>query len=1008
MATTITQGAIAGGLISGPVGWAALIGAGIIDGAVIAPRLRGDGRAAARVPRLLDVPSGTNQPGAPTIWAIGPRVRVPCHVLWQSQKVRESVATNSKAGTTTPLRRVYFDAAVSLNDRRTSRLLQLVGNGKLMMGATRNIIELQSAAMVVSAGSDLVLTAGSTADPDFADKFRAGDVVDLERFIMTAGADLNVGYWKVVEVKAHSGSTPSSMRMDPYSDQTVAGIAATAGTPFTPAKVVRVDDTLFCEGNVIPWYYFTQSSTDRFFRVPSDSNVPLDRLFAPGDSVSMHGFTDGSGAPVTSPLWSIKEVLAGHVVLRAPPSFSGNLVGGTSTNPSRIIHQGQGGVFLGRGLFPSGYDPALYYHPGSDDQGEDALLAAAFGTGEVPAYRGTAYQGLDSLFVAEFGDQMPFALEAVLEVDPVMTWAEAFEELLVRHDVPRSAIDTSGIDSRPFLGFYTRGSVPAITAMQPLLMAGQIIGQERDGTIALFDIHNADVVQVANGAAFSDLNCRTGDEPPSDNKLVTHEPAIEDLSTQVGVHFQNADNTLAEGYEPFGMRHPGAHEHQNEQVVDVSNVVLTEKEAVNLAATMHRRMHTNARVYEAVLPCAYEDLLENDIITVTDDDGEEVTIRIVQRDIGSDALVHVRGVAEDVELAVTGSPVQGAAGIAPPSTPAPTALQVVVVDAPAVADAETLTPAAKLAVCAEPGGQWAGAAVYVSVDGSSYDLRGIVSTQATIGRFTESLAPAGPSETVPPSTIGPLAGEADVEFAHEGLGISGTTLANAVAGANWCAILQDGEVEIVAFTTAAPVGGRTWTLGGWLRGLRGTYPLTVRAGAILVMLSPFGGSGVEHIEFPGLIQPTSLTFKVVPAGRSIDDAEPVGHSALWRNVRPLPVRSVQKTIGVSPFDVRFTVAAHWCRQVLPLGTQPPHPMDEQIEAYRFTLYDVTGTQVRFQKDIAADPTTGSPHLRDKWVTFSATEQANAGYTPSGSTIFWIDVQQIGQGGLLGPTIKQQL
>jgi len=180
----------------------------------------------------------------------------------------------------------------------------------------------------------------------------------------------------------------------------------------------------------------------------------------------------------------------------------------------------------------------------------------------------------------------------------------------------------------------------------------------------------------------------------------------------------------------------------------------------------------------------------------------------------------------------------------------------------------------------------------------------------------------------------------------------------------------------------------------------------VLAGATLVILGPEGSSGVEFLEFGSLMNPASVVVKIVPAGRSLEQVEAVGITAEWRNARPLPVRSVTKAIGGSPFDVRFTVAAHWCRQVLPLGTQPPHPMDEQFEAYRFTLWDVTGTQIRHVRDITAEG-TGSPTLRDKWVTFTAAEQTAAGYTPSGAETFHIDVQQIGTFGL-SPSIKQEL
>jgi hypothetical protein len=163
--------------------------------------------------------------------------------------------------------------------------------------------------------------------------------------------------------------------------------------------------------------------------------------------------------------------------------------------------------------------------------------------------------------------------------------------------------------------------------------------------------------------------------------------------------------------------------------------------------------------------------------------------------------------------------------------------------------------------------------------------------------------------------------------------------------------------------------------------------------------------GLWRRVFPGTIQPTALVYKLVPPGLSLDDVEPIGVSAKWHNARPLPVRSVSKLIGSSPFNATLTVVAHWCRDVQEVGTQPPHPMDEPSEGYLFSIYDPTGSSVVRTKTITATPGSGTPTLRDKWVTYTAAEQTADGYTPSGTTTFVVDVQQIGQFGL-SPSRKQ--
>src|SRR5690606_11783836 len=115
-----------------------------------------------------------------------------------------------------------------------------------------------------------------------------------------------------------------------------------------------------------------------------------------------------------------------------------------------------------------------------DDQEPWSLLEEAKGVGEVPAYRGVALQGLDDFYATDFGDALPFALEALIDPDASLTWAQAVALVMERGGIPAGAINTEGIDPRPFLGFFLRGPVPGITAIQPLLLAGSIVGQERD------------------------------------------------------------------------------------------------------------------------------------------------------------------------------------------------------------------------------------------------------------------------------------------------------------------------------------------------------------------------------------------------------------------------------------------------------------------------------------------------------------------------------------------------
>jgi hypothetical protein len=994
------------------VGWIVGIAAAYIDATYLYPKLAGDGPKNARPPILQGVPVGSNEAGSPRISAYGKRCRVPTHILWQTSKTREtqSAASTVKGGTTTTLRRVYIDALVSLNDRKTSDLIQLVGNGKLILYKTRNVSGITTSGMRADYDSGGVETSlsiqmASTSEQSFVERFSVGDLVLASDFVHEGGDDtLNNDYFEVIGVQDHTPSAPSTISVAPRNGQTIVSSAYNGGSPFTPASLVVVRDAMLLNEVGLKIQYVSQTSSIQI-NSPGGT-IPTD-AFSIGTEFRVYnarGDADPSYVMSSESVWRVTEIWANGgritaVGVSGPGYPTGPHGGLVSFGPRQaIICEQIRQQLYSSGIFPSDYSPSENFYDGREDQGEHPLVVADKGTGFVPAWRGVAFQALEQFYATAFGDQLPYSLEALIEPDSSMTWGEVSKAILESRGVPRYAVNTDGVPTTPFGGIYVRGSVAGISAIQPLLIAGQILGQERDGVISLFTVDKADVVQVENGAEFSDLGIVVGGGRSLDDKLSIDTQSEEDLPTSIGIRHQDPDNQFAAGYQHFGLRNPAGVHHQNEQEIDLSNVVLSRKEARNLASTILRRAWVNRTRYRFTLPAAYIDLLENDLVTLTTDDGELVRCRIVQRDIGADFSVAVTALSDDFDLGVYGSPVQSGSGLPSPIIVTPAQLKVITIDGPGVRNSEVATPGIKFAICAQGGGaNWGGVAVYESVDGASYQSLGVVGNQAAIATLDTALSAQDPSEEYGTTTVTVRAQTVDVTFDFEGsAAIEAATKAEAEAGKNWCAIVSGVDVEIAAFTTVVPNGNRGYTLGGWLRGLRGTSSPEQGIGFQLVMLHP-AQDNVFFREFPGSVLPTSLAYKFVPFGSSIDDATAGSVTATWRNARPLPVRSVTKTIGASPYDARLEVDAHWTRQLLPLGTQPPHQMDEPFEAYRFDIYDPTGVTLLRSKTITAQG-SGSSRLRDKWVTYTAAEQTADGYTPSASETFFVDVVQIGEFG----------
>lgn len=1013
-------GASGGGLTAtfGPWGaFFAVLGASLIDSQLVMPGLSGRGNRQARPTKLAGIPTGSNDAGAPRIWALGNRIRVPCHVLFQSSKTRET-QSNQKDGSQITMRRVFIDALIALNDRETASLQQLIGNGSLLLWRSRNLTDVTTSGMSVAQdGARITITMASTEEVPFTDDFAVGNIVRLSGFVpATSTPDPNGTYWRVQALANHATGAPSTMTLDPVQGQTVTGVSATGGSPFAPARVERIDDAAVDEMTLAVYH---DAQTNLQLR---STAIDFADVFEPSNIVQVNGLQSAvtpSAALFPGWTWRVTRISAlaggvsemwlhrvsftnlGSTGLGQNPSTLQNI---SATNICRVEfadHQSR----LLRSMFPPGFNPDDHYYPGDDTQVADHLLIDIKGTDSSPAYRGTAYQGLDQFEVTRFGNALPFGLEAIIDPDPGMEVSTAFRTVLERYGIPSDAIDVSGVSTRPFGGMYIRGTLPASTALQPMLIAYQVVDQDRNGVLCLFEIDEADVVQIENGAVRTALGARREGDTVADDKIARRAVAMEDLPTSLGVRHQDPDNAYADGYQHFGLRNPTGVDWQNDQELDLSTLVLSRKEARNLATTMMRRTWINSEVFEATLDGRYMDLLENDIVTVTTDEGEDLTLRLTEVEIGANFLVRIVGVREQVNLAVHGSPVQRETEARAPLVQA-AELEVAVLDLPALSAADTLGPVLRIAAGATPGSVWQGARLFESRDGGlSWVDVGMLPQQAAIGTHA-GMATGTAAETYGATGV-TLDGATTLEVELTSLGLAGglTSCTQAEAqfsGVNWCAIedATTGRWEVAAFTVATQTATRTWELSGWLRGLRGTHVDAARAkasGGRFVLLSGIETAAIRR-EIQDPPQGLSLLYRAVPVGASLESVDSVGITPTWQSVTPLPPRKLTATIGSSPYDVTIETE-NWTRQPLPLGQVGPYPMDEEFEEYVFTLWNPGGTaQVRTRTlsvRNAAGQVVGSPTLRDRFIVFTAAELTAAGYTPGPSETFIVDVQQVG-------------
>lgn len=1066
--------------------------ASYLDQQFLYPALLGDGKQQAKPRPLVGLPTTTNTPGSPRVWAIGRRLRVPLHVMYQSEKTREDTISGPKGGVAGVIKRVFADVGLSINDRPTARLTQLVANGQLVYWSDKNLVRVTTDQMsgtfttttvatgTVAAGSTttvvnsvaggmvvntyglnyrwlqitsgplsgqarpinsntvnaftvdwafgaapgagvtysviekrLVLTMNSSYEPDFADYLKVNNVVDLRGFISTpAGAYLagrtkpTKSWWQVINVTSH-GSTPSSITLEAIGAQDIGPLTSVqAGTAFAPASVVREDDIWhWTDGTIVSggsWQDVSLSGLSEVQRAEATQKW----LRFMGASTRFLGNAYN---------WSVTGTTTNWYMSISPPRVNREWIEPRfepNTNPPFNKRCVNDAPYFER-VNTNGFEPRMFasspteaFYQGTEDQTQDDILARRYTGGQIPGFRGLSYQLLDQWDLSTyFGNQVPPIVEAIIEPDAIMSLENAITAICQRANSKDIKFDTSEIDLIPFEGYWTQGAIPTVTALQPVLTAYQVAVQERNDTVAFYNIENADVVQIENGASFSDLGVQSGvDTPSAGDKLRITQRDTADLPTSIGVSHQDPDQQYAQGYQHFKQRQPSELASVNEQNVQLDNLVLTRKQARNLAGTIMRRTWVNSTALEFQLPIAYCELLENDLVTLTDDEGLDYTARIIRREIGNNYVVNCYAVVEDVNLEVRGSPVQGPSDIVI-GTPEPVVPEARVLDIPPLVDEDAFVPGYYVGACSPGGAAWNGSTVYESRDsGNTWQQVTVLNAECGIGSLTTTLPSGTPSDgigSVTWDTVNSFTVAID-DFGPLGAPVTMTT-GDVLDGWNWMLIQDGSNFEIVGARDVVDNGDGTYTFDYLLRGLRGTYDSSATTKAIGSKVTfLFGARQQEAIKFIPLnvsaaTLPLSLQIKFVPPGMSLADVTAQSVTINAWNARPMPGRMFSTDLDLGTYDRTFTFAP-WTRLQTAVGGGGPYNLDETFEGYSVRIYDPTGATLMRTKTISSGP-TGANRIRGiVEFVYTAAEQTTDGYTPGPSETFKVERVQLGDFG----------
>jgi hypothetical protein len=423
---------------------------------------------------------------------------------------------------------------------------------------------------------------------------------------------------------------------------------------------------------------------------------------------------------------------------------------------------------------PTGY--RLYL--GDEDQEPDPLIVSAEGVGQAPAYRGAAYAVFEDLQLADYGNRIPsltFEIEA--DVGDVAIGA-------IGEELSAGALVA---DPTPEVAGYAASGDSVRSALEGLCEIAGLALSSRNGSLRLsLPQGQGLLVPRASECRRRELVRRSAAATPEEAAIVHYDPARD---FQTGI--QRA--TLGRGGSARASERrslPAALE------AGAAKALAERRLATVRAARTHGRVSLG---WESA------GLRPADTLRL---EGEAGSWKVARLTLG----------AGGVEVDLVRLP-EALAGAFPPAGSGRPVQEVDLPHGPTLlrllelplGDPRGDRPLLFAAAAGEQAG-WRRAGLLASFDGgASWEEAGATAAPAMMGAALTALPPAG-------AALADLTSTVDVELAHAGMWLENAS-DQAMAGGTNLALVGD---ELVQFSRAEHLGGRTFRLSGLWRGRRGT------------------------------------------------------------------------------------------------------------------------------------------------------------------------------------------
>jgi len=362
--------------------------------------------------------------------------------------------------------------------------------------------------------------------------------------------------------------------------------------------------------------------------------------------------------------------------------------------------------------------------------------------------------------------------------------------------------------------------------------------------------------------------------------------------------------------------------------------------------------------YKQMLPWEFIALDPSDVVTVTMDDGTSFRQRLVEVDIGIGFAMDVTGLSEDAAQYTSSVSADAGSGVPGQVFLTEDITKLILLNSPLLRDADDVGRTVSINYYFMGGygaSGWSAATLYKSSENTQFDEVGSVVTEMAWGTISNALgSPVSAFQTDEVNTI-------TVFMEVGGDELESATQLEMLNGANAAAIIPAGGLtpEIIQFRDVTQNADGSYTLGGLLRGRRGTdrHMDNHLAGETFLLLNANAGGAVDL----ALTEvDTTRYYKGVTAGTLFEDADTETNASPGNDLKPWAPVHLDKTSGSWGGDV----VLEWVRRTR-IGAEDfkdgagEAPLNEDSESYKIEILNGAGEVLRTDSTLTTESYTYS-------------------------------------------------